>query len=47
MKEFIFIIIGILIGGSTTLIYMCCLQINRINKYETEIKKLKNQLNIK
>lgn len=47
MIEFICIIIGILIGGLATLIYMSCLQINRINKYQIEINKLKNQLNIK
>ena len=44
MTEFVFLIIGILIGGCFGLSMMSCLQLNRINDYESEIRKLKKQL---
>lgn len=44
MTEFVFLIIGILIGGCFGLSLMSCLQLNRVNFYEDEIRKLKKQL---
>lgn len=44
MTEFVFLIIGILIGGCFGLSLMACLQLNRVNFYEDEIRKLKKQL---
>lgn len=32
MSEFIFFIIGLLLGGCVGVTLMCCLQINRLNK---------------
>ena len=34
MSEFIFFIIGIMLGGLTGVAIMCCLQINRLSKKE-------------
>lgn len=33
MTEFIFLIVGLLLGGCVGAIVMCCLQINRLNQY--------------
>jgi len=44
MSEFVFLIIGILIGCCFGLSLMSCLQLNRVNDYEEEIRKLKKQL---
>lgn len=44
MTEFVFLIIGILIGGCLGLSLMSCFQVNRVNDYEDEIRKLKKQL---
>ncbi len=32
MKELLFFILGMLIGGLLAITFMCCLQINEINK---------------
>ena len=32
MSEFIFFIIGIMLGGLTGVVIMCCLQINRLSE---------------
>ena len=34
MIEFIFFIIGVMLGGLTGVVIMCCLQINRLSKKE-------------
>lgn len=47
MTEFLWFIMGLLIGGIVTTLVLCCLQINRINKYEAELQKLRSQLNNK
>ena len=36
MKETIFLIIGMIIGGFIGTTVMCCLQINRINELKNE-----------
>ena len=36
MKELLFFVLGLLIGGLTGTTVMCLLQINRINKYDNE-----------
>ena len=36
MKELLFFILGMLIGGLFATIFMCCLQINKINKFNME-----------
>lgn len=40
-------IIGLLLGGCVALVILCCMQINRISRYEQEIRKLKEKLNNK
>ena len=40
-------LVGLFIGGIVTTLVLCCLQINRINEYEAELRKLRSQLNNK
>ena len=42
MSEFIFFIIGIMLGGLTGVVVMCCLQINRLSARE-EVKNAKTK----
>ena len=42
MTEFIFFIIGIMLGGLTGVAIMCCLQINRLSERE-EVKNAKTK----
>ena len=42
MSEFIFFIIGIMLGGLTGVVIMCCLQINRLSERE-EVKNAKTK----
>ncbi len=44
MSEFLFFIIGLLLGGCVGVILLCGFQLNRINDYEYQIRKLKSQL---
>ncbi len=43
MTEFAFLIIGLLVGGCVAFCILACMQINRINEYEAEIRRLKSQ----
>lgn len=36
MKELLFFVLGLLIGGFTGIVTMSCLQINRLNKHDYE-----------
>lgn len=45
MTEFAWLIVGLLIGGCIGVTLMCCLQLTHVNDYESEIRKLKEQLN--
>lgn len=45
MTEFLWFLVGLFIGGIATTLVLCCLQINRINKCETEIRSMRSQLN--
>ncbi len=40
-------IIGFLLGGCVAVAILCCMQINRISRYEQEIRRLKEKLNNK
>lgn len=42
MSEFIFFIIGIMLGGLTGVAIMCCLQISRLSKRE-EVENAKTK----
>lgn len=44
MAEFAWLLVGLLIGGCLGVSCICCLQINRSNRYEHEIRKLKAEL---
>lgn len=43
MKELLFFILGMIVGGLAMTTLMCCLQINRINEMETRFLKLENE----
>jgi len=45
MSELAWLVVGLLLGGCIGVTLMCCLQLNRVNDYESEIRKLKSQLN--
>ena len=34
---------GLMLGGMTATAILCCLQIDRINRYEVEIERLRNE----
>lgn len=42
MTEFIFFLIGLLLGGSIGITLMCCLQINRLSDNSTYRKENKD-----
>lgn len=44
MSEFLFFIIGLLIGGCLGTVVVCTVQIERICEYEFQIRKLKTQI---
>ena len=44
MSEFLFFLIGLLLGGCLGIILLSGFQLNRINAYEAQIRKLKAQL---
>lgn len=37
-------VIGMMVGGCVSTFLMCCLSIHRINKYEAEIRRLRNMV---
>ena len=41
MSELAWLFTGILIGGCIGISILCCMQINRINDYEDEIRRLR------
>ena len=43
MTEFLWFLVGLFIGGIVTTLVLCCLQINRINDYEDEIRRLRTK----
>ena len=45
MTACLWFIVGLFIGGIVMTLTLCYLQINRINKYEVELRKLRSQLN--
>lgn len=45
MIEFVFLLIGLLVGACLGIAVLCCMQVNRICEYEKEIERLKKELN--
>ena len=43
MSELLFFLLGMMFGGFAALVTLCCLQINRIRKYEAEIRRLRQK----
>lgn len=42
MRDVLFLLLGMILGGCAAAVLLCCLQINRINDYEAEIRRLKD-----
>lgn len=40
-------IIGLLLGGCVAVTILCCMQVNRISRYDQEIRRLREKLNNK
>lgn len=45
MISLICLFVGLLLGGCVAGILLCCMQVNRVSRYEQEIRKLQEQLN--
>lgn len=45
--EIVLFIIGLLLGGCIATLILCCMQINRIGDYESEIRRNREKLNNK
>lgn len=45
MISLICLLVGLLLGGCAAGTLLCCMQLNRVSRYEQEIRKLKEQLN--
>ena len=41
---FAWLIVGLILGGGVTLVFLCALQLGRINEYESETQRLKSEL---
>ena len=40
-------VIGLLLGGCIAGVILCCVQVNRVSKYQQEIHRLRKKLNNK
>lgn len=47
MVSCLIFIAGLVTGGGVAVMLLSCLQINRVNDYKSEIRKLRNKLNNK
>lgn len=45
--EIAMLIVGLLLGGCVAAATLCCMQMNRICDYESEIRRLREKLNNK
>lgn len=43
MRELLFLLLGMLLGGAVATVLLCCLQINRLNDYEAELRRLREK----
>lgn len=41
---FVWLIIGLILGGAVTLVFMCALQLGATNRYEIENRRLRMEL---
>lgn len=42
VREALFLLLGMIVGGCVATVLLCCLQLNRINDYEAKIRELKD-----
>ena len=40
----LWLVVGLILGGAVTLVFLCSLQITRANEYESEARRLKSEL---
>lgn len=43
MTNLIFLIVGLLLGGFVGVAFMCCLQINRLHKYDQDERRASDE----
>ena len=41
---FVWLILGLILGGAVTLVFMCALPLGAVNKYEIENRRLRVEL---
>lgn len=47
MMEALWFVIGLIIGGTLGTIIMCCFQLHRVNRYEAELRRLREERDTK
>lgn len=47
MMEALWFVIGLIIGGTLGTIIMCCFQLHRVNSYEAELRRLREERDTK
>ena len=40
----VWLVCGLVLGGAASLVFMCALQIGRLNEYESEARRLRSEL---
>ena len=45
MTNLLCLLVGLLLGGCAAGTLLCCMQVNRISRYEQEIRRLKEKMN--
>ena len=40
----LWLIVGLVLGGGVSFVFLCALQIGRVNEYESETRRLRNEL---
>ena len=40
----VWLIIGIVLGGSVSFVALCCIQIGRVNEHQSEVIRLRGEL---
>lgn len=41
---FVWLILGLILGGAVTLVFMCAIQLGAVNRYESENRRLRREL---
>ena len=41
---FVWLIVGLILGGGVAIVFLCALQLGRINEYESEKRRMQREL---